>query len=492
MLFNSLQFLVFFSIVTAAYFALPHHARWMLLVAASCYFYMVLVPEYILILFFLIIIDYSAGLLIESTEGRSRKIILIISLVSNIGLLGIFKYFNFFNDNIHGIFNIFGLHYDIGDLSLVLPIGLSFHTFQSMSYTIEVYRKRYKAEHHLGIYALYVLFYPQMVAGPIERPQNLLHQLREKQTFDYQRVADGLKQMVWGIFKKVVIADRVAIFVNEVYKDPQNHEGWPLILATYFFSFQIYCDFSGYSDIAIGAAKVMGIRIMDNFRLPYHAKSIREFWRRWHISLSGWLRDYLFLPLAYASMRKFDSIKLFQPRVNVWGYGFGIFITMFIGGLWHGANYTFIVWGVLHGFYQVFSILTQGIRAGIVKNTGLNRHPSLHKAMKVFITFQLVTFSWIFFRAESLGDAWYIITNMFSIGQTDATLNFGFGKFDMFVALCAIVAMEAIHILQSRQSIIQRLRTRPAWWRGALYAGAVVIILLFGEFNSLDFIYFQF
>jgi alginate O-acetyltransferase complex protein AlgI len=492
MLFNSLQFLIFFSIVTAAYFALPHRMRLPLLLVASCYFYMVLVPQYIFILFFLILVDYFAGLLIEKAEGHSRKFILVLSLIANIGVLGVFKYFNFLNANLHGVFNIFGWHYPVSNLSLILPIGLSFHTFQSMSYTIEVYRKHYKAEHHLGKYALYVLFYPQMVAGPIERPGNLLVQFHEEKTFEYQRVADGLKQMMWGLFKKVVIADRLALFVNAVYNDPLNHKGFSLILATYFFSFQIYCDFSGYSDIAIGAAKVMGIRLMDNFNRPYYAKSIGEFWRRWHISLSSWLRDYLFLPISYTAVRKFDSLKSIRVRADIWGYSFGILATMFIGGLWHGANYTFIIWGVLHGFYQVFGNVTSRFRKSFARKVGLNEFPSLQKGIKIFITFHLVTFAWIFFRAKSVEDAWYIIMNMVQINPFDSIWNLGFNKFYMVVTLLALMVMETVHILQNRQSIIQRLRLRPAWSRWVLYAGAVVIILLFGEFNSLDFIYFQF
>jgi D-alanyl-lipoteichoic acid acyltransferase DltB (MBOAT superfamily) len=463
-----------------------------LLLLASCYFYMVLVPQYILILFFLILVDYSAGLLIERAEGRKRKIILVLSLIANIGVLGVFKYFNFLNANIQGVFNIFGWHYPVSNLSLILPIGLSFHTFQSMSYTIEVYRKHYNAEHHLGKYALYVLFYPQMVAGPIERPGNLLVQFHEVKSFDYQRIADGLKQMVWGLFKKVVIADRLALFVNAVYNDPVNHQGLPLILATYFFSFQIYCDFSGYSDIAIGAAKVMGFRLMDNFNRPYYAKSVGDFWRRWHISLSSWLRDYLFLPISYTAVRKFDSLKRIRLRADVWGYSVGILATMFIGGLWHGANYTFIIWGLLHGFYQVFGNVTSRLRKSFARKVGLNDVPLLQKGIKIFITFHLVTFAWIFFRAKSVGDAWYIITNMVPVRSFDSIWNLGFERFDMVVAILALAVMETVHILQNRKSIIQRLRPQPAWARWILYAGAVIIIVMFGEFNSLDFIYFQF
>lgn len=479
MLFNSLQFLIFFSIVTATYFALPHRGRWQLLLIASCYFYMVLVPEYILILFFLIVVDYSAGLILERTSGGTRRFVLILSLVANIGVLGVFKYFNFLNTNLHAAFHLFGLPYGIGNLGLVLPIGLSFHTFQSMSYTIEVYRGRYRAEHHLGIYALYVLFYPQMVAGPIERPGNLLRQFHEQQTFDYQRVADGLKLMVWGLFKKVVIADRLALLVNHVYDHPTATSGFPLLLATYAFSFQIYCDFSGYSDIAIGAAKVMGIRLMNNFNRPYYAKSIGEFWRRWHISLSSWFRDYLYIGMG-------------GNRVPQARWYFNLFFVFLVSGLWHGANWTYVIWGALHGFYLIFSIVTQKPRERLVVLIGLDRVPWLRKVTSVFITFHLVTLSWILFRARSLADAWYTLTHLGFSVPAGFFANLGLARLDLAVAILSIVVLESVHLLQRREPIMARLRNRPAWTRWALYATAVFAILMFGEFISLDFIYFQF
>jgi len=298
MLFNSFEFLVFFIVVTSLYFALAHKYRWMLLLAASCYFYMAFVPVYILILGFTIVIDYFAGIVIENSNHQKKKIWLIISLISNIAVLAVFKYYNFIIDNLTHILSTIGLNNHLPYLSILLPIGLSFHTFQAMSYTIEVYRGNQKAERHFGIYSLYVMFYPQLVAGPIERPQNILHQFYEKNTFDYDRVTDGLKLMLWGLFKKVVIADRLAIFVNKIYDSPTNYEGIPLIIATVFFAFQIYCDFSGYSDMAIGAAKVMGFNLMQNFNRPYFSKSISEFWKRWHISLSSWFKDYLYIPLG--------------------------------------------------------------------------------------------------------------------------------------------------------------------------------------------------
>ena len=298
MSFSSIHFLLFFPIVTALYFATPYRFRWLLLLFASCYFYMAFVPVYILILGFTIVVDYFAGILIENAQGRRRKWLLIVSLVSNIGVLFIFKYFNFFNTNLKALAEAIHWNYSLESLSIALPIGLSFHTFQAMSYTIEVYRGNQKAERRFGIYALYVMFYPQLVAGPIERPQNLLPQFYEKHDFDYQRVTDGLKLMAWGFFKKIVIADRLAVAVNLVYNAPYKYTGLPLIIATYFFAFQIYCDFSGYTDIARGAARVMGFRLMKNFNRPYFATSVADFWTRWHISLSTWFKDYLFTPLA--------------------------------------------------------------------------------------------------------------------------------------------------------------------------------------------------
>lgn len=298
MLFNSFHFVFFFIIVTTLYFLLPHKYRWMVLLASSCYFYMAFIPIYILILGFTIIVDYFAGIWIEKSENKKRKLFLIASLIANIGVLAVFKYFNFLNDNLSIFLNNLGYENTIPRLGILLPIGLSFHTFQAMSYTIEVYRGHQKAERHFGIYSLYVMFYPQLVAGPIERPQNLLHQFKEKHYFEYERVVEGLKLMLWGLFMKLVVADRLAIYVDAVYNNTENHSGPTFILATIFFAIQIYCDFAGYSNIAIGSAKVMGFKLMTNFKRPYFSKNISEFWSRWHISLSTWFRDYLYIPLG--------------------------------------------------------------------------------------------------------------------------------------------------------------------------------------------------
>ena len=300
MLFNSFEFLLFFPIVTILFFVMPHRFRWSLLLTASCFFYMFFIPVYILILFGTIIIDYFAGIYLEKTvDPKRKKIYLICSLIANIGVLAVFKYYNFFLDNINEFsLELFDKATALRYLGIALPIGLSFHTFQAMSYTFEVYYGRQKAEKHFGIYALYVMFYPQLVAGPIERPQNILHQFHQKQSFDYQRFSSGLQMMIWGLFKKVVIADNLAGLVNTAYTNPEDHTGMTLLLTSYFFAFQIYCDFSGYSDMAIGAARVMGYDLMENFRTPYLSASIKEFWSRWHISLSSWFRDYLYIPLG--------------------------------------------------------------------------------------------------------------------------------------------------------------------------------------------------
>jgi len=343
-LFNSLHFALFFPVVTTLYFLLPHrHRLWMLLLA-SCYFYMALVPKYILILFFLIAVDYTAGLLIERAPPEKRRLYLLCSLLANVLVLSIFKYFNFINANVGGVIEALGGRWSLPNLNIILPIGLSFHTFQSISYVIEVYRGRQKAERNLGKYALYVLFYPQLVAGPIERPQNLLHQFDEPHRFDYARVTDGLKLMVWGLFKKVVIADRLAVAVDLVYNNPTSYSGWPLVVATYFFAIQIYCDFSGYTDMARGAAQVMGFRMMENFRAPYLATSIGEFWRRWHISLSSWFRDYVYIPMG-------------GNQVPRWRWYANLMAVFLLSGLWHGASWTFVIWGGLHGLRSMMTAI---------------------------------------------------------------------------------------------------------------------------------------
>ena len=511
MLFNSAAFLIFFPVVTTVYFLLPHRFRWLLLLAASCYFYMAFIPKYILILVVTITVDYFAGLGLEKFEGQTKRWVLIASILTNVGMLAFFKYFNFANENLAALANFIGWNYPIQSLSILLPIGLSFHTFQSLSYTIEVYRGHQKAERHFGYLALYVLYYPQLVAGPIERPQNVLHQLHEEHQFDYPRVTDGLKRMAWGMFKKVVIADRMVRFVTPVYGDPTSYDGPALVLATLAFAIQIYCDFSGYSDIALGSAQVMGVKLMKNFDHPYFARSISEFWRRWHISLSTWFRDYLYIPMG--------GNRVSKPR-----WVFNLFLTFLISGLWHGANWTYIIWGALHGLYFVLSSLTEPFWQRLSALTRLDRLPRLKAAIAMLTTFSLVTFAWIFFRAASLSDALYITRHLVSgwrsyLAQSwntimEALQTPGPGLYPLVDALfriiepvtkepravlalgaLALVILLVVEILQYRGNLLEQLNQKPVYVRRVAYASLLAAILILGtSYASVQqaFIYFQF
>ncbi len=458
---------------------------------------MAFVPVYILILGFTIVIDYYAGIFIEKAQGAKRKRYLIISLVSNILVLAIFKYYNFFIDNVNSIFNYFGSINSAPYLNILLPIGLSFHTFQAMSYTIEVYRGNQSAVRNFGIYSLYVMFYPQLVAGPIERPQNLLYQFTEEHKFDYKRVTSGLKLMLWGLFKKVVIADRLAMFVDQVYDHPANYHGLSLIVATIFFSIQIYCDFSGYSDMALGAAEVMGFKLMQNFKQPYFSTSISEFWKRWHISLSTWFKDYVYIPLG-------------GNRTLKWKWYFNLFIVFILSGFWHGASWTFVIWGALHGFYLIFAIISESWRNKVNTFLRLNRFPFVLKFSQRLITFGLVAFAWIFFRANSVNDAFYICSNLGTNLLSDVNdilngfANRGQGKNvfsnvllgqlveDFIFAIIGIGILEVVHYWQQKGSVREMLGTKPILLRWGAYYILVLMILFLGVYSQKQFIYFQF
>jgi alginate O-acetyltransferase complex protein AlgI len=469
MLFNSLNFIVFYVIITIAYFQLPYKFRWILLLMASCYFYMAFVPIYILILGFTIIIDYFAGIKIEYSEGRQRRLFLILSLCANIGVLAVFKYYNFLNETL-GRLHLFNNVKPLPVLKLLLPIGLSFHTFQAMSYTIEVYRRKQKAERNLGIYALYVMFYPQLVAGPIERPQNLLHQFYATNNFDFEKLKSGLIRMAWGLFKKVVIADRIALVVDNIYGNLPSQNGSAVILAVFLYSFQIYCDFSGYSDIAIGAAETMGIKLMENFNAPYFSKSISEFWKRWHISLSTWFKDYLYIPLG--------GNRLGMPK-----WYFNLLLVFLISGLWHGANWTFIVWGGLHGLYMIMGVIKSRMRDKMKRPFQL---PEYFKYMNVLLTFGLVSFAWIFFRSVNLHHAISIIKKISSFSIHDnlfRNLNESEVLFSFFL----------IFLLILKDKFYTKISTLNTPFTVIKFFFLILLIYLFGVFNNgTPFIYFQF
>ena len=478
-----------------------------MLLIASCYFYAVFQPTYIFILFLTIVIDYVAGIWLEKTPvGSRRKWLLIISLISNVGILAFFKYLGFFTENIAWLFDHLHLPGAAGrvtylanrvfvkvievfgqsgissfkDNMSILPVGLSFHTFQAMSYTIEVYRGNQKAERHFGIYALYVMFYPQLVAGPIERPQNVLHQFHEHFAYNFENIKAGLMRMAFGFFKKVVIADRLVMMVGPAFTDPESHNGLSLLVATFFFTFQIYCDFSGYSDIAIGAARVMGFNLMENFRAPYLAWSITEFWRRWHLSLSTWFRDYLYIPLG--GNRKGE----FRRNLNQ-------MIVFLASGLWHGANWTYVIWGGLHGLYQVAAGLrdkylgtgkTGPSGSVTVQRAGFYSGRIWHVS-NVLITFALVMLTWIFFRATSVGSAFLILKKIGTLSLFEP-IQTPMNAAEMWFSLFLI----AFLLIKEARYLTIPTRSTPRFF---LLLGLIVFLTyLFGVFTSNQFIYFQF
>ena len=487
MSFISLSFVVFFPIVTIGYFLIPQRFRWMWLLLGSCIFYMAFIPAYILVLFGLIIVDYTAGRLLEHAQGRHRKYILLVSILSTCMVLFIFKYFNFVTVNVAALAAFLDWKYPIGALSLALPLGLSFHTFQSLSYVIEVYRGKYKAEHHFGIYALYVMFYPQLVAGPIERPAQLLPQFYEYHVFDYDRVKTGLIRMTWGFFKKMAVADNLALIVDPVYANPTHYAAPALLLASVSFTLQLYFDFSAYCDIALGAAQVMGFTLVENFNRPFASKSMAEWWRRWHISLSSWFRDYFYYPLVL-SQKKVTPVKIYAA----------VLLTFLVTGFWHGANWTFGIFGLLNGFYIVFGGMTEKARQKLYGALGLLQAPVLYRTLQALTVFILFTITCIFFRAVSVTDAWYVLAHI-AMGGSHLFDPSGFAQ-ALSIATARIVLISAILsalILwweyigrdDGMFAVLARQRLVVRW---GFYIGIIYLIIVLNINAGSQFIYFQF
>lgn len=480
MLFNSYEFIFFFPVVVAFYFILKPRFRWILLLAASYYFYMCWDYKYIVLIMFSTVVDYIAGMAIHRSKKKGvRRIFLLASLFTNLGLLFFFKYFNFFGDTVNFFFDKFNIFAEVPAYDFLLPVGISFYTFQTLSYTIDIYRGKQTPERHFGRFALFVSFFPQLVAGPIERSVNLLPQFRMDFKFEYNRVRDGILLMIVGFLKKAVIADRLAEYVNMVYNNPGEFGGLQNAIATFFFSFQIYCDFSGYSDIAIGSALIMGYRLMRNFNRPYYARNISEFWRRWHISLSTWFRDYVYIGLG-------------GNRVVKWRWWYNLFITFLVSGLWHGAEWTFVIWGAMHGFFLVFAIWTAKLRDGFNTRIGLVQKPRLFNAVQILITFVLVYFSWIFFRANNTWDAFTIIGDMLTKPANGSLNLFTFGV-DFYIAFVSIFLLLAYEYFNEYHQLSHWLRTKAKpGLKWALLVVAILILLVFAVWEESDFLYFQF
>lgn len=478
MLFNSFQYFLFLPAVVLVYFALPLRLRNIFLLLASYFFYMCWKWEFALLMLFTSSVNYIAGLRIGTTSSRrKRRFWLIIALTASLGVLVYFKYANFFITEAEALLRAVGMNVRESYLRVILPVGISFFTFQALSYTIDVYRGRMHTERNFIIFTLFVSFFPQLVAGPIERATNLLDQFRKEQHFSSDRLLQGSKLILWGLFKKVVIADRLAAYVSHVYANPEIYGGSTLFLATFFFAFQIYCDFSGYSDIAIGSANILGFRLMQNFNLPYLASSIRDFWHRWHISLSTWFADYVYKPLG-------------GNRVSTIRWIFNIMAVYLVSGLWHGANWTFITWGGIFGIlYLVEHAGDRILRAAKAEKVFYNSR-IIHVA-RVLLVFIAVMVAWVFFRAADMHDAGYIVSHMFS--GWGRKLYVGASAFEATLSMALVLMLISIQVLQYKGIISIYMRgsaiPRPVRWTA--YALLIVMIAMFGV-TSEQFIYFQF
>ncbi len=484
MLFNSVEFFIFLPIVILIYLLLPQKGRVYFLLAASYYFYASWSYEYLILIIFTTITSYLFGLGIGKTNSeRLRKVYLFSALFINLGVLFVFKYFNFFNNAVSDVYSIFDIQYEGLMLNLLLPVGISFYTFQALSYVVDIYRGQTTVENSIIRYSLYVSFFPQLVAGPIERSYNLLPQLKIFKTLRYENVSTGFKLILWGLFTKVVIADRLALVVNSVYNDVYSYSGLSYIIATFFFTYQIYLDFSGYSNIAIGVAKFFNIDLMENFRRPYFSKTITEFWGRWHISLSTWFKDYLYIPLG-------------GNKVSKQRWIFNIITVFVVSGLWHGANYTFLVWGGIHGVMLVLEKQIYGNKLKYIKS-GVN----LSNFWKWLFTYSIVILAWVFFRANTLTDALYILSHFFEISFNDFNLLFqsggtsrllGISIWDFLLSIFFIMLFILINFSVRKRGLVKTVELLPITIRWFIYIVVSITILWFGKFGMNEFIYFQF
>lgn len=511
MLFNSFHFILFFIAIVILYYILPHKFRWILLLVASYYFYICWRPKqiiFILLIVFSTFINYIFSLIMHKEKShKKRKKYLIITLMINFSLLFLFKYSVFVNETVMAVCSkfvewyyndlgkeqafaraqIFLEQYPAKDFDIILPMGISFYTFQATSYSIDVYRNKIKPVRHYGIFSLFITFFPQLVAGPIERSSNLLPQFYKKHKFHKQNVLIGLKWMLWGFFKKIVIADRTSTAVNTIYNNVESYNGFYFVIATILFAFQIYCDFSGYSNIALGSAKVLGFDLIHNFDKPYLSKSIKELWRRWHVSLSTWFMDYIYIPLGGNKKGKIKKC------VN-------LFITFFVSGIWHGANWTFAIWGALHGVYLVIGVLTEKIMKKIIRIFHLE-HNIIWNFCSIITTFLLFSISLIIFRANTITDTIYIFRHLLDdVGQWkdiqyvyEIITSMGINLYELIVIVISIIFLMFVEIATGKYHVIDGIEKRNYVVRMAFYIFVSVWVLSTGVFsNSGEFIYFQF
>ncbi|MDE0581482.1 MBOAT family protein [Planococcus sp. A6] len=480
MTFISIEFLLFFAVIVFTYYSIPHRWRWILLLAASYSFYASLNSYFVLLLLASTAFSYVTGIIIEKQETKKqKKRVMLAGICVLLFILGWFKYFNFVNDSVRAIAIYMNWNYSVPYQEIVMPIAISFYTFQAVSYLVDIYKGKLKAERHYGYFSIYFAFFPQLVAGPIERAKKLLPQFKVEQTLKYENLSYGMKRIAWGFFKKTLIADRLAPIVASVYNSP-DATGSEIVLATILFSIQLYADFSALSDIAIGCARILGIKLTENFKQPHFAVSIGDFWNRWHITLSTWLRDYIFIPLSKGKKKRSEIYLV-------------IVITFLVSGIWHGAAWTFVLWGLIHGFYRVFGDHTKHVRGKMASFTRLDQSPSLHKWVKITITFLLVCFSRVFFRSDSVAEAFenaklFLTPHSWRpAGMIDALELFSL--LDLMIFMFFFVIVQLFHYIERKNtSTWDWLSQRPAFTRYAVYVLIVVSVLIFGA-TGQGFVY---
>ena len=483
MQFNSFEFLFFFPVVAILYYLFPNKYRWFFLLIAGYYFYMAIEPSLIILLLVSTSIDYYCGLKIYSAGSiKVKKRFLYLSILGNLGILFFFKYFGFFTETSLDVLHFFGI--DFFDQAttqaynfnqILLPAGISFYTFQTLSYSIDIYRGEIKPEQHFGRYALYVSFFPQLVAGPIERASRLLPQFYKKVTLNIEAIKQGIIMMAWGFFLKLVVSDRLGIYVDEVFYQPDKYKGLPLIIGAYFFVLQIYCDFSAYNNIALGAAKVLGFNLMQNFNRPLFYKNLGEMWRKWHISLMKWFRDYLYRPLVI------------NYKMNRY---LAVIIVFFFNGLWHGANWTFIVWGLLNGFYLLFENLSRNFRRKTLKKLNVRLPKKVDIVLWWFFTFNLITISLIFFRSSSITSALVYVKNMLLVNTFN--VNVIHNSIEVFLCFFFIILAQVLDYFKGHSKVYELVMNKHILIKWALYLLFILVIVLFSVNRQNKFIYFQF
>jgi alginate O-acetyltransferase complex protein AlgI len=476
---STFLYLIFFFLVTLVYYILPKKVRWVWLLAASYLFCIYASPIFALVLLLVTAIAYGSGLLIARAESRKGKLLwLLLGMFMAVIPLFIAKYLNFSISVIEDAVRVLGGSLDWVGFDILLPLGISFYTFQALSYLMDIHNDVLKPEKNFARFALYQAFFPKFIAGPIERGGALLPQLLDPKPFDYQRLLDGLVRIGWGFFKKLIVADRLGVIVNTVFASPGDFHSPLIILAVFAFSFQIYIDFSAYCDIAIGSAKILGIDLIENFNSPYFARSVTEFWRRWHISLTSWLRDYIFTPLNFAMRRKHS--RIFQYLI--------IIVVFLVSGLWHGANYTFIIWGLLHGLYQVIEAATANLRTRFARRFNIDRESFGHRFFEIACTFLLVTFTWIFFRAQNIHEAGQIIRSIVTLeGITEqsgwAIPKLGLAQPDMLIMLAGLIVVIVVQVAGHKRNLIRELNIQPLPFRWLVYLTLIFAVIIFGYFG---------